>query len=137
MKTLSFITLQRQKIKSMKKFTIILGMFISFHSTIVCAQQTIHQAYVQKSNTTIGNKPHRAPIVLPSVEVIYDSEAHSISVLCSDESSASVQIYDMYGNLIDSSNSLDSVLYIPKTSNVEYIVRIISDNWYAIAYIWP
>lgn len=134
MKTLSFLTFattKTNKFKVMKKFIFIIGILTSLFAMAAQTEQTRHQAYVQKSNATIGNRPHRAPALLPSVEIVYDSDSHSIVVICSDECEARVEIYDSYGKMINSSNSMSTVLYIPNTSNIEYDIKIVSDFWFA------
>lgn len=115
----------------MNKFILIIGILLFLLSKAVHAEQIKYPAYVLKSNSSIGNKLHRIPALLPTVEVLYDSDVRSVTVLCSDDSDAKVTIYDELGNCIVSSNSISDTLYLPKLNTSSYQVRIESAQWYA------
>jgi len=48
---------------------------------------------------------------------------------------ATVFIYDINGNLIDYSDSMNTILYLPKTTDQVFYIRIESYYWYATAKI--
>lgn len=111
-------------------------MMLSLVSLTANAGEAMSRADVlRRSNTTIGNSIQRAPSQLPSIDVIYDSDNFTIEFRSSIECDAMVFVYDMDGNLIETSDSLDTVLYVSDSASSAFYIRIESDNWYATAEI--
>ena len=111
----------------MKKLMLIIGITISLFTMSAYAGQT--RAEVYKWNH------ERTPVRLPTIDIIYDSASQSIEIISSMDCDATVVIYDMNGNLIESSTSLDDILYVSGVDNSVFYIRIESDNWYATATI--
>lgn len=97
-------------------------------------QQTPRQVYVSRTNPTIGTKPHRSPIILPSVELVYDIDNNSIDVICSCDCDAEATVYDKSGNIVAISNIKDTI-FMPYTNNASYSVTIEAELWYGTAKI--
>lgn len=107
----------------------------------VKAEQTTHQVYVTRtdsnigpSNPTIGTKPHRSQMMLPSVELVYDTDNNSINVMCSCECDAEVRVYDAMGNIVAISDIRDSI-FVPSSNYCSYSVIIEAESWYGTAKI--
>ena len=118
----------------MKKFLLIIGIMIPFFAMHVKAEQTKHQVYVERSNYAIGSKVHRAPMVLPTVELVYDTDNNSINVICSCECDAEVTVYDAAGNIVAMSDIKDT-LFMPSSSYGPYSVILEAESWYGTAKI--
>ncbi len=120
----------------MKKLMFIIGIMFSLFTVSASAGKSTDRATVhRRSNTTIGNSLQRSPAQLPSIDVIFDSDNLTIEIISSMDCEASISIYDAYGNLIDFSNSMNTILYLPETTNQVFYIRIESHNWYATATI--
>lgn len=113
---------------------LIMGIMIFLFAMPVKAEQTKHQVYVERSNSTIGTKPHRSPMMLPSVEVVYDTDDNSIEIVCSYDCDAEVTVYDGEGNIVAISDIKDTI-FIPSTDNSFYSVTIEAEYWYGTAVI--
>lgn len=68
--------------------------------------------------------------MLPCINMIYDSDARTIKISCMQNYDATVWFYDALGNVIGSSDSLNTIFYIPQTETEVYI-RAESEKWYA------
>lgn len=118
----------------MKKLMLIILMIAALMS--VHAERTTNTATAHKwPNESVSQLGTRAPIYLPVINVIYDSETKTVEFECSIECEASVFLYDAYGNLIDMSDTIDNVIYLPEGCGSVLHVQIESDNWYATTYI--
>lgn len=118
----------------MKKILLIIGIMFSLSAMHANAEQTKRQVYVERSNYTIGTKVHRAPMVLPTVELVYDTDNNSINVICSCECDAEVTIYDADGNIVAISDIKETV-FVPSLSYGSYYVVIEAAYWYGTATI--
>ena len=118
----------------MKKLMLIIGIMISLFAMPVKAEQTKHKVYVERSNSTIGTKPHRSPMMLPSVEIVYDTDNNSIDIVCSHDCDAEVTVYDGDGNIVAISDIKDTV-FMPSLNCSSYNVTIEAEFWYGTAQI--
>lgn len=121
----------------MKKFLLILGILVSLVATPAKAEQTKHHVYLTRgnpSNPTIGTKPHRSLMMLPNVELVYDTENNSIEIMCSYDCDAEVTVYDASGNVIAISDINDTI-FIPSSSHSSYTVTIVAEYWHGTAEI--
>ena len=118
----------------MKKFLLIIGITISLFTMSASAGQTRAEVY-KWNHESIMNGRERTPARLPTIDIVYDSSSKSIEIISSIDCDATVFIYDMHGNLIESADSLDEILYLLGTNTSIFIVRIESSNWYATATI--
>lgn len=125
----------------MKKLLLIIGIIIPLFAMHVNAEQTTHQVYVKRndttvgpSNPTIGTKLHRSQMMLPSVELVYDTETNSINIICSCDCDAEVMIYDAAGNIVAISDIKDTIL-VPSLNYGSYNVVIEAESWYGTAKI--
>lgn len=143
MQTLSNVILQyKSKItKGMKKILLIMGIIIPFFAVHVNAEQTTHQVNVThkiptvgSSNTTVGTNLHRSQIMLPSVELVHDTDNNSINIMCSFECEAEVTVFDTTGNIVATSDINDTI-FVPSSNNVSYSVIIEAESWYGTAII--
>ncbi|MEZ3549467.1 MAG: hypothetical protein K1W02_01850 [Muribaculaceae bacterium] len=100
----------------MKKLLLIMGILFSLPTMPAFAGKSTDKATVhRKSNTTIGNSIERAPAQLPSIDIVYDSDNLTIDILSSNDCEASVFVYDVHGNLVDSADSIYAILSIPES----------------------
>lgn len=120
----------------MKKLLLIIGIMIPLFAMHVNAEQTTHQVYVKRndttvgpSNPTIGTKLHRSQMMLPSVELVYDTETNSIDIICSCDCDAEVTIYDAAGNIVAISDIKDTI-FVPSSNYCSYSVIIEAESWY-------
>lgn len=116
----------------MKKFLLIVGMMFSLFAMHANAEQTKRQVYVERSNNTIGTKVHRAPMVLPSVELVFDTDDKSIDIICSCDCDAEVTIYDADGNIVAISD-IKETIFVPSLSYGSYYVVIEAAYWHGTA----
>lgn len=119
----------------MKKLMLIIGIIISLFAMPVKAEQTKHKVYVERSNSTIGTKPHRSPMMLPSVEIVYDTDNNSIDILCSHDCDAEVTVYDGDGNIVAISDIKDTI-FLPSSNWSSYNVAIEAEFWHGTARIF-
>ena len=116
----------------MKKLMLIIGITSSLFTMSASAEQSRAEVY-RWSHESIRNGRERTPARLPTIDVVYNPTIKSIEIVCSMDCDATVFIYDINGNLIDSADSLDAVLSVAGINSPFFSVRIESSNWYAIA----
>lgn len=136
MQTFLDVILQHKpkKTNGMKKILLIIGIMFSLFAMHANAEQTKRQVYVERSNYTIGTKVHRAPMVLPTVELVYDTDNNSINVICSCECDAEVTVYDTAGNIVAISDIGDTI-FVQSSNDCSYNVIIEAESWYGTAKI--
>ena len=116
----------------MRKLIFVLGILLSTLS--VYAEQTSAEVYIW-NHGSIMNGRERSPISLPTIDIVSDSTERSIEILCSAEYEALVYLYDLKGNLIAVSDSMDAVFYVPESISTNVYLKIESELWYATATI--
>lgn len=110
----------------------IIGITISLFTMSANAGQT--RAEVHRWNhESIMNSRERTPARLPIIDIVYNPAIKSIEIVSSMDCDATVFIYDINGNLIDSADSLYAVLSVAASNSSIFLVRIESNNWYATA----
>ncbi len=120
----------------MKKLMLIMGIMISLFTEPVYADRTANKLEVHPWSCGSASKlGTRSPMRLPFIEVIYDSFTKSIEFVSDVDCEATVLIYDMNGNLLEASDSMDDIIYVPSTTSSVFYIRIESVNWYATATI--
>lgn len=116
----------------MKKLMLIIGVTISLFTMSANAGQT--RAEVHRWNhESIMNSRERTPARLPIIDIVYNPAIHSIEIISSMDCDATIFIYDINGNLIDSADSLDALLSVEGSDSSVFLIRIESNNWYATA----
>lgn len=118
----------------MKKLMLIIGIMIPLFAMHAKAEQTKRQVYIERSNPTIGTKVHRSPIMLPSVELLYDTDDNSIDIICSCDCEAEVTVYDAVGNILAVSDINDTI-FVPCTNTSSLTVMIEAELWHGTAII--
>lgn len=118
----------------MKKLMLIIGVIISLFTMSASAGQTRAEVY-RWNHESLKGSIERAPVRLPTIDIIYDSNTQSIEIISSMDCDATVFVYDNHGNVIGMSDSLDDMIYVPNTIGSVFFIRIESDNWYATAEI--
>jgi hypothetical protein len=118
----------------MKKIMLILGMMLSLFAVQANAEQTKHEVYVMQTNHSIGTKLHRSPMMLPTVELVYDTENNTIDIACSYNCDAEVTVSDASGNIIAVSDINDTI-FLPSSNLSFYSVTIEAEYWYGFAEI--
>lgn len=116
----------------MKKLLLIFGILISLVAIPAEAEQTKHHVSVtpeNPSNQDIGTRPHRSLMMLPTVEVVYDTENSSIEIMCSSDCDAEVTVYDAAGSIIAMSDIKDTI-FVPSNISSFFIVAIEAEYWY-------
>lgn len=120
----------------MKKVLLSLGVAMSIFTMSAYAGKTTDRATVHRNtNKSISTGVHRAPSILPIIDVVFDSDDLSIEFISSVECEATVYLYDMFGNLIYISESLNSILNIPESIITNLNIVIEAEYWYATATI--
>ena len=107
---------------------------VSLFAINVMAEQTKHQVYVSRTNPSIGTKLHRSTTILPSIELVYDTENNSIEFICSCDCDAEVTIYDATDNIVAISEIKDKI-FLPSMNASSFSVAIEADFWYGTAKI--
>ena len=107
----------------------IIGIMVSLFAFTIKAEKTNHQVYVSRTNPTIGTKVHRAPSMLPSVELVYNTENNSIDIVCSCDCDAEVTVYDATGNIVAVSDIKDTI-FLPFMNTSSFNVVIEAEVWY-------
>lgn len=137
MKTFIAITLRYKNNKTypaMKHLNLILGIIFSL---------TLFQAHAEKTTTSanvfpllpesIRNGVERSPVYLPSIDIVYDSETRLMGIVCQQECNAAISVYDATGELLISTDLLDTEFQLPPTNGNTCVVIIESPRWYATA----
>ncbi|MDE6717457.1 MAG: hypothetical protein K2J70_04610 [Muribaculaceae bacterium] len=106
---------------------ILIMVFTTFPTLSVLANQTnIRIKYQPKKTET--QTSHRAPLNLP-IEVLYDSDTLTVTIISALETEAEVYIYNASGELEDSSPCLNTVLTIGESEY--HTILIESQDWSA------
>lgn len=136
MKTFINLHLHQYKHNRMNRLIIIFGIFISLFSMTARAEETVSKAEVHRNEQKSNNTGiQRIPAHLPVIYIISDSETRSIKISCDEDHDVVVWLYDAQGNVVDSSDILNTILYAPDTGNHVFHISIESYNWYATASI--
>jgi hypothetical protein len=98
------------------------------------AEQTKHEVYVMRTNPSIGTKLHRSSMMLPTVELVYDTEVNTIDIVCSYNCDADVTVSDEMGNIVAISDINDTII-LPSSNLSFYSVTIEAEYWYGIVEI--
>lgn len=118
----------------MKNLMLIIGVIISLFTMSASAGQTRVEVH-RWNHESFKGSIERAPIHLPTIDIIYESSTHSIEFISSMDCDATIFVYDIHGNIIAMSDSLDDIIYVPSTIGSVLYIRIESDNWYGTAEI--
>ena len=118
----------------MKKILFIMALVTSLFVTTATAGKTTRQAdVIYLGRESILHGIERAPVHLPSIDIIYDNEANSIEFDSSIDSDVVIYVTDTNGNSIATTESIDEIIYLPKTCGSLIHIRIESNYWYATA----
>lgn len=118
----------------MKNFMFIIGMMFSLFTMSAADKQTQADVYLW-NHESIRSGRERSPSRLPTIDIVYNSDCQIIQIFSSMDCDATVFVYGMDGNLIDSAESLDTILSVTGTNSQILFVRIESNSWYATAFI--
>ncbi len=121
----------------MKKLLLTFGILFSLFALPTQAEQIRQDIPLTRgnpSNPTIGTKLHRSPVMLPSVELVYDSDNNSFEILCSSDCDAEVTVYDSSGTIIAISD-IKATISLPSSNHGHYTITIVADYWYGTAEI--
>lgn len=113
---------------------LIIGIMISLFTMSAFAESTRAEIY-RLGHDSIKDGRERTPTRLPIIDIVYDPNSKNVEIISSIDCDANVFIYDLSGNLIASSDSLDKILSIVDSNSSAFFVRIESSNWYATATI--
>ena len=112
----------------MRKKIILVGLLLVMAYSAFAEQRGVFMEIHRKSIPEKNLEVNRAPMRLP-IEVMYDSDTHTITVTGNDSIEAEVFLYNANGNLEDYSSSL-STNFTVLTSGA-YVILIQGDGWYA------
>lgn len=118
----------------MNRILLIIGILFSLFAFQANAEKTKQQVNVERPRPTTGTNVHRAPLALPSVVLVFDTDDRSINITCSCDCDAEVTVYDASGNIVAMSDIKDTI-YVPSSNNGSYYVIIESTYWYGTAKI--
>lgn len=100
------------------------------------ADKTVNKLDIHhKENVDASNLGTRSQLLLPSIEAIYDSTTKAIEIVSDTDCEAIVFVYDQFGNIINTADSLNTIIYIQEAANSVLYIRIESYSWYATATI--
>lgn len=112
----------------MKQLIILAGLLFMMGQPAFAEQRGVFMEFHRKVNPKKNLEVERSLMRLP-IEVMYDSDTHTIVVTGNDSIDAEVFLYNANGNLEDYSSSL-STNFTVLTSGT-YVILIQGDDWYA------
>lgn len=123
----------------MKRLTLILGLLLSMSSLGFATEKQVVLEYkkTQHDNSQSPIKVHRAPERFPDISAAYNSDTCLVEVGCSDSIEAEVFLYDMTGDLIDYSSTVNTTLSAFEVNSNFFTIYIEGENWSATAIIEP
>lgn len=77
-------------------------------------------------------KVNRSLVQVPSMEVVYDTEAKTIRITSLEPIEADVYIYDANGAVVGHADTLNTVIQLPLSDS--YTIYIVGDGWYGIGH---
>lgn len=112
----------------MKQLIILAGLLFVMGQSVFAEQQGVFMEFHSKIIPGKDMEVNRAPIRIP-IEVMYDSDTHTIVVTGNDSTEAEVFLYNANGNLEDYSSSLSTSFTVLNPGT--YVILIQGDGWYA------
>lgn len=120
----------------MKKFSALIGAILFLLVAPLHAERrVIETTPIHWDHLNSDKGVHRSPYQLPVIEIIYDSDMHTIEFVCDGDYTATVWLRDQQGNIIDTADSLNAVFDVSSISSTPLYIRIESEQWYATAEI--
>ena len=110
----------------MKRLLILLELLCAMTQATFAKKEGVFMEYNRKSIPEKNTSVNRIPMSQP-IEVTYDTDIHKIEVKGSETMEAEVFLYDINGNLINSSSSLNTNFEI--TASGTYIIEIHGYEW--------
>lgn len=121
---------------NMKKFLVLIGAILFLSTTTLRAEKTTTKADTQNwGHLNPNTGVNRSPCQLPNIEIVYDSDMHTIEFVCDGDYTATVWLRDQQGNIVDTADSLNTIFDISSISSTTLYIRIESEQWYATAEI--
>lgn len=112
-----------------------LGVFLCLFPTLSSATNTTTRADVHRNGSNENNNGLKRTLSsLPIIDILYDSETQMIEIVSSVDCEANIFVYDLSGNLIEYTESMDTVLSLPMGVS-ECFIRIEASTWYATALV--
>lgn len=124
----TLFTINDNKMKMRKTILLIGLLLITMVHTAFAEQRGVFMEFHRKINPGKNMQVNRAPMRLP-IEVIYDSDTHSIKVIGSNDIEAEVFLYDITGSLENYSSTLNTDFYNLRCGT--YTIQIEGKGWYA------
>lgn len=112
----------------MKKFIISTMLLLTLSITAAAEECRVSMEFHRENAQQITGRINRAPMRIP-IDVMYDSDMHTIEIVGNDVIEAQVYLYTSTGDIVDYSASVNTVFYIP-TPGI-YVILIQGDSWYA------
>lgn len=117
----------------MKKTIILAGLLLFAIAHVALAEKrelpmTFHPGNISGKDMKVDRSPMRLPI-----DVIYDSDTHTVEVIGGGSIDAEVFIYDAAGSLVHYSSSLNTDFIVSEPAS--HTIQIQGDGWYAEGYI--
>lgn len=116
----------------MKKLFLIIAMIFATTLTSFADDERVSVVINKKEQTSSKNTWERAPMRIP-VEVYYNSDLNTITIIGDESVTAEVFLYNASGMLENYSSSLNTVFTL--ASSGEYTVLIQGEGWYGTATI--
>lgn len=113
---------------NMKKTIILLGLLLVMNYTAFAEQRGIFMDFHGDINPKKDTEVNRTPMKLP-IEVIYDSDVHTIEVIGNGSLEADVFLYNINGTLESYSPILNTDFTVLNLGT--YSIQIQGDGWYA------
>lgn len=118
----------------MKGKVILLWLLLSMAFTVSAETKDVIIEIHSNSDSDKHTQVDRAPMRLP-VEVVYDTDKHTITVSGDDSLEADVSLTDETGNVLEFSPSVNTTLNIPDGYSGIIVIRIESADWIGIGKI--
>ena len=112
----------------MKKIALLIGLMLALAPTISADRQDVDMQYKRTNSPDKNTGRDRAPMHLP-IEVVFDTDTHTLEVTGDESMDAEVYIYTSDGALEDYSSTINANFTI--TIPGDHLVHIEGDGWHS------
>lgn len=120
----------------MRKVMLLFGAAFFFAlSTSAMAEDTtgVFMDFYIRGDGSSATKVNRSLVQIPPVEVSYDVDAGTISIVSPVSTEAKVHVYDANGTMVGHTDTLNVTIQLPSSGS--YTIYIEGEGWYGIGHI--
>lgn len=118
----------------MRKVILLFSAIISFALSALAENTTgVFMEYYKIGDEEAATKVNRSLVQIPTLEVVYDSDAKTIKITSPESQAANVYIYNSNGAVDGYANSLNTTIQLPSVGS--YTIYLEGEGWYGIGYI--